>query len=179
MSPPPESTLADLHRANEDLRRQLAEQAAERDEALAREAAMAEVLGVINSSPGDLAPVVDAMLERALRLCEAAFGIMNTYDGKQYRAVATRGLPRALAQLLQTDPPPPGRYNPLRRVADGEELVQIVDFRADASYQEGNPRARALADMGDARSLAIVATRCPVPIRPSGPSRWQWRCVKR
>jgi GAF domain-containing protein len=84
---------------------------------------------------------------------------MNSYDGEQYRAVATRGLPEGLAQLLQTDPPPPGRHNPLRRIADGEDLVHIVDFRKDASYQEGNPRARALADMGDARSLAIVALR--------------------
>jgi GAF domain-containing protein len=128
-------------------------------EALEQQTATAEVLQVINSSPGDLAPVFDAMLEKALRLCEAAFGIMNSYDGEQYRAVATRGLPEALAQLLQTDPPPPGRHNPLRRVADGEDLVHVVDFREDASYQEGNPRARALADMGDARSLAIVALR--------------------
>src|SRR6516165_2636810 len=72
----PDDTVTDLGQTEAALRRELAARTAERDAALAREAATAEVLGVINSSAGDLAPVFDAILEKALRLCEAAFGIL-------------------------------------------------------------------------------------------------------
>ena len=71
----PDDTQIDLRQTVAELRRKLDERAAERDEALTREAAMAEVLQVINnSSPGNLAPVFDAMLDKAMALCGAAFG---------------------------------------------------------------------------------------------------------
>ena len=65
MSPTPDSTLADPQQVIAELQRRLYERTAERDEALARETSTAEVLQVINASPGDLAPVFDAMLEKA------------------------------------------------------------------------------------------------------------------
>ncbi|HJU17881.1 MAG TPA: hypothetical protein VJ770_15600 [Stellaceae bacterium] len=95
MSPTPDSALADLRQTIADLQRQLIERTVERDEALARETATAEILQIINSSPGDLAPVFAAMLEKALRLCSGSFGVLNTYGGIDFHAVAMYGVPAA------------------------------------------------------------------------------------
>ena len=71
MSSTADGASADLQQTVADLQRQLAEARAERDEFEAQKAALAEVLGIINSSPGDLTPVFDAILEKAHRICGA------------------------------------------------------------------------------------------------------------
>ena len=99
MSSTPDSTLTDPQQIIADLQRQLAERTAERDGALDREAATAEVLQVINSSPGDLAPVFDAIL--GLSLCGAVFGALLTYDGEALHLMAERNLPPAWVDFLR------------------------------------------------------------------------------
>ncbi len=89
------------------------------------------MLGVINSSPGDLAPVFDAILEKAHALCGAAFGGLFAYDGDQFHAVVFRGVPEALREFMrQSFRPETG--NPLTRLVRGESLVHIPDLRAVA-----------------------------------------------
>ena len=69
-------------------------------ETLERQTATSEVLKVISSSPGSLAPVFDAMLENAVRICHAKFGVMHRFAGEEFEAVAVLNIPPALEEFL-------------------------------------------------------------------------------
>src|SRR5262249_55854335 len=71
----------------------------ELSEALEQQSATSEVLGVISSSPGELAPVFEVMLANAVRICGAKFGVLWLKEGDGYRSVAVHDLPPALAEL--------------------------------------------------------------------------------
>jgi adenylate cyclase len=159
MSATPDSTLADGEQLVADLQRQLAECKAERDEALKQQTATAEVLQVINSSPGDLAPVFDAMLQRAMRLCEAAFGELQIYEDGRLRTVALNGVPPALADFRRGNPvlPAPGTVS--GRLVEGMNVVRVDDLMAEQAYRTGAGQRRALVDLGGARSYLAVALR--------------------
>jgi GAF domain-containing protein len=130
----------------------------ETQEALDQQTATAEVLQVINASPGDLAPVFDAMLERALRLCEAALGVLFTYDGEYFHLAAHRGFPRG-SELLEMgrDRPQPGPDTGFGRIVRGERLVHIVDITDTDAYRNNDPIRRATADVLGARTSIFVA----------------------
>ena len=130
----------------EVLLRELDARTAERDEALAQQAAISEVLQIINSSPGDLAPVFYAMLEKAVRLCEAAFGTLSKIDGDEFCGIAWHNAPLPFVETMrQPRPIVPG--NAHYRLLHGEDIVHIEDVTAEDIYRAGNPARRALADL--------------------------------
>jgi GAF domain-containing protein/anti-sigma regulatory factor (Ser/Thr protein kinase) len=131
---------------------------AETREALEQQTATAEVLGVINSSPGDLAPVFDAMLERAMRLCEAAFGSFGIFEGKACVFVANRNIPAEFAEFLR-EPVQPGPAGSFARLMSGEQVIHIADLAESEAYRSGNPGRVALVDSGRARTAIWVALR--------------------
>src|SRR5260370_22821837 len=159
MTAPADNAVADLQHANAELQRQLAQRIVERDEAIAQQTATAEVLEVINSSPGDLAPVFDAMLEKAMSLCEAAFGMLQRYDGERFEAAALRGLPPAYAEFLRSNPPRSGPGTAPFRIVAGEQVVHVPDLKAEDAYRNGDTRRRAMVDLGGARTSIVVALR--------------------
>jgi len=141
--------IAFIRRANTEL-------ITERDEAQAQMAAMAEILQVINSSPGDLAPVFDRMLDRAMHFCDAAFGMLNTYDGKKFSTAAVRGVPAKYAEFRRSSPPAYGPGTSPARLLAGERSVHIIDIKAEDLYRGGDPNRRALVDLGGARTVLAV-----------------------
>jgi GAF domain-containing protein len=160
-----DSDVAELQRRLAEREAELAEaqgRLAERDsefaEAIAQQAASSEVLQVINSSSGDLAPVFDAILEKALRLCEADFGTLFIRDGDQFRGVATRNLPPALAVFVQA-PFEPSATGFFKRAAKGQDVAHIPDLSIATAHISGDPRGRALVELGGARTLLAAALR--------------------
>ncbi|MCX7380194.1 MAG: GAF domain-containing protein, partial [Alphaproteobacteria bacterium] len=124
-------------------------------EALERQTATAEVLAVINANPGNLAPVFEAVLERALGLCGAAFGILRTYDGERVRAIATRGVPAALAEFSNRFAFIPAGL--MKRVLETGRSEQDIDVRDDEGYRTGSiPAMVAMADLGGARTVLQI-----------------------
>src|SRR5205823_14909669 len=130
-------------------------------EALEQQAATAEVLGVINSSPGDLAPVFDAMLEKAARLCDFSQGVLWTHDTGIFYPVAWHGAPPAYAEFLSQGrgfgPMPPDTA--LGQIASGRQVAQVNDVAAIQSYGSANVAGRALVELAGARTSLCVALR--------------------
>jgi two-component system, NtrC family, sensor kinase len=123
---------------------------------LEQQTATAEVLGVINSSPGDLAPVFDAMLEKATALCDAPLGTLWLFDGEHINPAATRGASPELSQFLAGPRPP----NPVQqRQLRGEGTIHMADLKATALYRDCDTLARAVADLGGIQTVLSVPLR--------------------
>jgi GAF domain-containing protein len=124
-------------------------------EALEQQTATAEVLQVINSSPGDLAPVFETLLDKAMHLCGAAFGEFIIAEGDRVRAVAVRGAPTAFAEIRsRSGRPTPGSI--MARVLAGEPVIHTADTKDDDLYRSGDPHRRVLVDLAGARTTLAV-----------------------
>jgi GAF domain-containing protein/CheY-like chemotaxis protein len=141
---------------NTRLLKELRQRTDDLSEALEQQTATSKVLGVISSSPGELVPVFEAMLENATRICEANIGILFRYENGAYTAVATLGVTPAYAEYLNRGPIRPGPTTGLGRVASTNQTIHIVDTQAEQAYADREPLRVATAELGGARSLLNV-----------------------
>ncbi|WP_024519645.1 GAF domain-containing protein [Bradyrhizobium sp. Tv2a-2] len=145
------SSIADLQKQVGTLTREL-------KEANERQTATANVLQVINSSPGDLVPVFDAMLDKATRLSEAAFGILWTYDGERFQAVAFHNVPAGYVEFLR-EPQLASPVAPLGRVARGEAFAHVPDLAAEEYRERAGLLVRQGLSLGGFRTVLAVPMR--------------------
>ena len=102
-------------------------------ESLEQQTATADVLRVISSSPGELEPVFQVMLENAVRICEAKFGSLFHFDGEVFRFAAEVGTPQEFAEFSRKRGPfrpPPGSH--LDRLMRTKQVSHTADYVADA-----------------------------------------------
>jgi two-component system, NtrC family, sensor kinase len=128
-------------------------------EALERQTATSEVLQVISSSPGELQPVFEAMLENAVRLCEAKYGTLFLHEGDGFRLAATNGIPLGLAEdLRRAGPRRPGPNTALGRVGRTKQTAYIADALSEPGFFDIPPgfTEPLLSKLAGARTLVAV-----------------------
>jgi signal transduction histidine kinase len=143
------STRADLQEHVSALTRELAE-------VREQQTATSEVLRVISSSSGELESVFQAMLENAIRICEASFGVLYRFEDGAWRAAAMLGVPPAFAEFWKRGPQRPGPRTALGRVVETRQTVQFVDVTTEPAYVEGEPVFVAAVNLGRFRTILTV-----------------------
>jgi GAF domain-containing protein len=121
-------------------------------ESLEQQTATSEVLKVISSSPGDLQPVFEAILQNATAICEAGFANLHLHQDGAFPVVAQHGAPPAYAELRRRDPlirPSPG--SSLALLAQSKRIVHIEDVAADPAHHQ-----HPVVTLGQAHTLLCV-----------------------
>ena len=148
-APPASSTVADPQEQVSALTRELTE-------AREQQTATSEVLQVISSSPGELEPVFQAMLENATRICAAKFGTLYLRDADAYRAVATHNAPPAYVEARKRDLVRPPPDSALGQIAKTRKVAHVADITAVKSYVERDPYLVAAVELGGYRTIVAV-----------------------
>jgi GAF domain len=130
----------------------------ELSESLEQQTATSEVLEVISSSPGELQPVFETILENAARICEATYGAMWLREGDGFRNTAFHGaLPEAYTGQWRSGMViPPGPDAPLARVARSRKPVHVADLRKDRAYLDGHALTVTAVDVAGIRTAVFV-----------------------
>ena len=126
----------------------------ELNEAREQQTAASEVLQVINASAGDLTPVFDAMLEKAMRLCEASFGALAVPDGEFARWVALRGITGPYAESITSKP---YRWSVLLgSTLEKPSVIHILDLKDGEAYRRRAPSIVEAVELGGVRTWLLV-----------------------
>jgi GAF domain-containing protein len=126
-------------------------------EALEQQTATSEVLQVISSSPGEVEQVFTAMLEKAVRICDAAFGNIFRWDGTTLQLVAGHNTPPAFAEARRRLPLETASNGPIGRMIRTKAAVHIADLAAEQAYIERSiPALTAAVELGGIRTLLVV-----------------------
>ena len=126
-------------------------------ESLQQQTATVDVLQVISSSPGELEPVFQAMLENAVHICEANFGTLQLRENDAFRVAATHNPPLAYAEARRRNPLIyPTAHNAVGRVMATKRFVHIADYTQELAYKQGDPAAVSLVELAGARTLILV-----------------------
>ena len=129
----------------------------ELSELLEQQTATSEVLQVISSSPGDLQPVFEAMLEKAVRVCEAKFGSLYRWDGDVLHLVATHNMPPAFTEYRRRSPLRPSPKTATARMVATKAVVHVVDVTAEQAYiVQSDPHYVAAVELGGSRTVMAV-----------------------
>ena len=125
-------------------------------QSLEQQTATADVLRVISSSPGELDPVFNAMLENATRICGANFGGMFRFENGALRLIAKIGFPQKFFEALQSQAHPPGPLNAVSRLIRTQRPVHIADYSVDEAYLSRDPMATIGVELAGIRTLLNV-----------------------
>jgi signal transduction histidine kinase len=141
---------------NARLLKELRQRTDDLTESLEQQTATSEVLQVISSSPGELEPVFQKMLENATRVCGANFGLMNLWDGDSFTMASGYNVPPAFAALRARMPVHPHPQSGLAAVVSTHQVAHIHDVRNSPAYLAGASGAVEMADVAGARTIVVV-----------------------
>src|SRR5262245_31903414 len=124
-------------------------------ESLQQQTATADVLKIVSSSPAELEPVFQAMLENATRICDANFGIMWGFKDGAFRGLSWLGITPEFADYVQ-QPRVWGPETGTGQLASTKQTVHVTDTRAGRAYDDRDPNRIAAIDVGGVRTFVAV-----------------------